>query len=536
MPVYSDEIVWRFHERAAIDGGFDVWLNDICGPATIARAPWFMLPARWFSATVNLALPSPLYVRLEGIACALLWIALFLELSRRIYPVAQVRHHSRTLMFSLLGLGVLPLLMVLSRPEQPILLAVTAMIVVALPSSETKVQSSGDAAWLRSWAILILATVALSYHVKGVAYAPVAGACILVCARGRQTVAARTFGLLALGALTSVATIYWSARFSCPDDLILRERLSQQNVAVLLSAKEKIVPLLPSMVRNAFPWSYLSQTIPSPEPLSQWLPTHIFSATSSRVYSRAIRLSWYLATLMGGIGLFQHLRKWGWKALSEPRACIAVMIMAVLMVWGLSQAGKNMYESALALPMFAIAILLSHSLAPPHVHYHRAVGGLATLTLAVSLVSQVMVIVTLSPPHWAAALRGGSVRGQPLSIAAFGYSKVRRDIIQAARAAGMTETRLFRPVVDDLTYMSLQRSYLPIHRLGLFGWWSGTVESDPIGYLLSRKSSGLIVGCEGLPEKMRGVSHRAGEICAISRTALDRLNEAKKEGRIFKLE
>ena len=31
LPVYSDEIAWRFHERAALDGGFDVWLNDICG-------------------------------------------------------------------------------------------------------------------------------------------------------------------------------------------------------------------------------------------------------------------------------------------------------------------------------------------------------------------------------------------------------------------------------------------------------------------------------------------------------------------------
>ena len=40
LSAYSDEIVWRFHERAALDGGFDVWLNDSCGINTIARAPW----------------------------------------------------------------------------------------------------------------------------------------------------------------------------------------------------------------------------------------------------------------------------------------------------------------------------------------------------------------------------------------------------------------------------------------------------------------------------------------------------------------
>ena len=105
LPVYSDEIVWRFHERAALDGGFDVWLNDSCGINTIARAPWFMMPARWFSATMNLALPSPLFVRIKGVLCAMAWLALLWRLSGTVVGDPATRNAAQTLGLALLGLG-----------------------------------------------------------------------------------------------------------------------------------------------------------------------------------------------------------------------------------------------------------------------------------------------------------------------------------------------------------------------------------------------------------------------------------------------
>ena len=84
VPVYPDEIGWRFQERAWIDGGLDIGLNDNCGPNTIARAPWFMMPVRWYSATANRIFADPLFIRLEGVACALAWIALFWVLAGRL--------------------------------------------------------------------------------------------------------------------------------------------------------------------------------------------------------------------------------------------------------------------------------------------------------------------------------------------------------------------------------------------------------------------------------------------------------------------
>ena len=58
LPVYSDEIGWRFQERAALDG-VDRLFSDICGPNTLAVPPFFMMPVRYFSAYTNLLFADP---------------------------------------------------------------------------------------------------------------------------------------------------------------------------------------------------------------------------------------------------------------------------------------------------------------------------------------------------------------------------------------------------------------------------------------------------------------------------------------------
>lgn len=528
VPVYTDEIVWRFHERAALDGGFDVWLNDLCGPATIARAPWFMMPARWFSATVNLALPSPLFVRLEGIACALLWLAMFWHLTARIEPDPARRNAGRTLGLALLGLGVLPLMLVLSRPEQPMILAVTAMLAIALARIGGPDQTPPWLAWMRCAVLLLIATLALSYHVKGVLYAVVAAACLLNCASGPRTLLPRAATLLMLSGLTAAAASYWTARFSCPGNAELAGKLSSQNVSVLLAGGKNILPLIPSLVQNAFPWAYLSQTAPWPEPQSSWLPPGLFSPDMARVFYAGMRLLWWSAMALGLAALFRFAARKRAAALSEPRAILALAILASVTAWGFSQSGKNFYESAHVLPLVVLTILLALSL--DHVRWvvDSALPLLATIALPAALLSQAVIIATLTPNLLAKAAHGGSFADQPNSISAFNYDRIRYDVAKASRAAGLDPARrLTRPVIDDLTYFPLQRSWLPLHKSGIVGWWSGPIERDPVGYLVGRKSSGVIVGCALLPQQMLQVAHRSGEICAIGPLGLEALARSR---------
>src|SRR5690349_18380633 len=80
VPLYTDEVGWRFQTRSAIDGGVDRSLTEHCGPNTVAVVPLFMRPLRSINATVNLALPDPIVIRLIGVASALLWIGLLWSL------------------------------------------------------------------------------------------------------------------------------------------------------------------------------------------------------------------------------------------------------------------------------------------------------------------------------------------------------------------------------------------------------------------------------------------------------------------------
>jgi hypothetical protein len=161
VPVYTDEIGWRLQMRAALDG-VDIMFNDICGPNTLARPPWFMMPVREFSAAANLAFAEPLFVRAEGVFCAALWIGLLFVLTRHVERDANRRAATQTILLSLLTMGLLPFLMVLSRPEQPVLLATTAIVILALLPLPTR--NSAIWTWAKVALILILVAIALSYH------------------------------------------------------------------------------------------------------------------------------------------------------------------------------------------------------------------------------------------------------------------------------------------------------------------------------------------------------------------------------------
>ena len=523
LPVYSDEIVWRFHERAALDDGFDVWLNDSCGAQTIARAPWFMMPARWFSATMNLALPSPLFVRIEGVLCALAWLALLWRLTGRVVGDPATRNAARTLALALLGLGVLPLLLVMSRPEQALILTLGGMIAIALPRAEDRpdLAATSAVAWLKCGAILMLATIALSYHIKGVLYAVIAAACLAVCARGSRTLVPRLAAGAVLAILTFAAFRYWSARFACPDDPVLARALAGQNLAALLGNGGELISKLPRLVANALPILYVVPAIPSPEPISAWLPPHVFSPTLALSFRVVMFAMWAAA---GGLAVFAVVRgvaTRGLVGLLEPRLVIAATIVACLLVWGFSQVTKNMYEAAHVLPLSVLAMVLtigSSDAAP-----RRVLSGLAAVALAFALVSQTVVVTALARPFAAAAASRGALPDQPLSLAALRYGEAHGDIVRAMRAAGMPD-RLERPLIDDATYLALQRSHLPLHVLGVFGPWRGSI-ADPADYLLRRKSSGIVVLCANLPPRFRAAAARSGEVCAVGADQLDGLRE-----------
>ncbi len=522
VPVYTDEIGWRFQLRAGIDDGLDIMVNDLCGPNTIVSAPWFMMPVRWFSAAANQALADPLFIRIEGVACAMAFAALMWVLIGRLEGNGARRGQIRSLAFALLGLGTLPLLMVLSRPEQPLLLTTMLMILlvfVRAPSLNPRIL-----AWTKVAAIAALACIGVSYHLKGVVFAPIALACVAVCSSGRGTLAPRLAGAGAVLALMSAAGAYWAGRFQCPGDPKLAAMLAGENIAGVLRGGGELWSLLPQMLWGAVPLNYVWLAVPDNDPVGFWMPPGLFPLPVWFAIASVITLVWMSVAIVAAYALVRFIASGRLRAVAEPRVVVAMAILASTMVWGGSQLNRNAYEAAQVLPLLAVFAVLCLTLPLPG-------GGSRLLNRAklakpatiAAVLSQVTVLVLTAGPLLEAARIPGYLDAQPNSVSISGYADIREDIRNAMKMAGMPEhRRLRRLLIDDVTYLDLQGSSLPLHRLGVLGVWNGSI-TDPVPYLRSRNSDGVVIGCRYLTARMRQVAAQSGAVCAISRSGIDRL-------------
>jgi hypothetical protein len=521
LPVYTDEIGWRLQLRAAIDG-VDIMFNDICGPNTLARPAWFMMPARWFSATANLALPNPFFVRAAGVVCAVLWVGLLLVLTGRVERDAHRRARMQIVLLSLMGTGLLPFLMVLSRPEQPVLLAITAAVVLALLPLPRRRAAAW--AWVKVGLILALAAIAMSYHLKGVLYSVVAASCIAVCARGRASMLPRVMGCIALLGLTLSSALYWVGRFRCPGDEKLAGMLAGENIAAVMAQGGSMGELLLQAIRGANPFNYVALAAPTASPMSNWLPPGTFPGWVITVAGVLLILAWVTAFALTLRALARRFARTGWRGLAEPQILIGFAIFGCVLVWGASQLNKNVYEASHVLPLLLVAFALVWSLPDAQGENHsRAEAVLPRAFLAVALISQALVLGAGVGPLLRAAQMPGYPERQPFSVSIVGYDHIRQDIARAMAMSGIpSDHPLQRLLIDDLTYLALQEHRLPLHRLGVLSTWNGSID-DPVAYLRSRDSDGVVVGCGYLPEHMRAAASRSGEVCAISRAGLARL-------------
>lgn len=518
LPVYSDEIGWRFQERAGIDG-VDKGYSDICGPGTLARPPWFMMPVRWFSAATNQALADPLFVRLEGVACAFAWIALVWILIARLERDDVKRRGVRTLVFALLGMGTLPFLLVMSRPEQPLILTLTLATLIALSPQGNAARTAVKCA-----AILVLAGIALSYHLKGVAYVLVPIACLVVCARGRKTVAPRILAVGVLVAATAAAASYWVGRFRCPGDPLLAKMLAEENLAAAISSGARLPDIVLLAMKEANPLNYAALAALKNNSMSFWIPANLFPSAVPRVSVGVLVLVWESAILLALMALVRFFVRERHRAFGEPRVLVALAMLASVLAWGASQVNRNVYEVAHVLPVLALFVAICLTLPGERPKWLACPLRLLIPCAAVAaLLSQAALLTFTAHFLLAAAGKPGVPPKQKFSVSVADYGAVRADIARAMTRAGIDDSVRHRNLmVDDLTYLALQRHLMPLHRLGVVGPWRGSID-DPARYLVSRRSAGIVTACKGLPDDLQMVAARSGDICAISGERLKEL-------------
>jgi hypothetical protein len=515
LPIYTDEVGWRIQERAGFEG-VDKLFSELCGPNTVIRPPFWMMPARWYSALFNALFADPLYVRLSGILYALVWTGMLLLVVRRAAHGAREQIALSTLAIAFMSLGTMPLMLILSRPEQPILLAFTGAILIVLAGWKQTAATPAGIAWLRSAGILLLALVAMSYHVKAVATTPLFLVCLALASRGSKALAPRVVLGIVLVAAGVWAGHYWVERFACPTNAIVRTEYLRNTGAAMVSTTSgsQVLPLLGRLLGNVSLYLYPGLPAPRVDPMSGWLPPNRISAANSFTWFLALVFVWTIALLACLYCLVRAARRALRERKLDARAGLALALLATVIGWSMT-GFVSIYEASFALPMLVFAVVLSLSTYEGEAGFAKAIdAGAVALGLA-GIVSVALVTAMYGPSLVHASAERGYLAEQPLSISPFGFAAEKREILAVARSCGISDrVTPHALLLDDLTYFPFMRSNMPDHRHGLFP--KIPLTNDPMGYLRRNGSDGIVSACEPLPPELRARARRQGQFCCLA--------------------
>ncbi len=510
LPLYTDEVGWRFQlSRYFQDGGVDRFLVETCGANTNAVPPFFMLPVRFFSSALTALFSDPLIVRLSGVAFAILGVFGLRAVVWRAIDDPRRRALIDILCLALLGMGVLPLLLVWSRPEQPVWLAVLASVLVAL-----RQRAAADREPIAPIAvILLLAVMAMSYHLKALIYLPLFALALVLSGKNSRHLVVRGAALVLLVGMAWLAFRYWSARFACPGDPVVAEIVAGQNVSVLLLGDDwkSILSQLPQILSGMLPTEYLRVALPMNKYMSDWMPPGVTPRELTHAWKALGHVAWGagLATGLGALILALRTPERRWTPL-----LLAFALIGCATIWAGLQLTKNAYESALYLPVLVLALALALAALPREPRWLMpAIWGVAAL----SCVSQVLLIGYYGARLWASEPTAGYVADQPYSMSVYGYSALRTRIAEAGAKCGIATGRESRRVlIDDVTYFTFAQSYRPAHRLGVLSVWNGSLK-NPLAWMHMVGSSGAVLRCDYLPADMRAKAIATGPFCCIKK-------------------
>jgi hypothetical protein len=514
LPMYTDEVGWRLQERAGLDG-VDKLFSLLCGPTSLAVPPIWMMPARYYSAFWNVQFASPFYTRVSGILYALVWGALLARLIFRIVPDRERRRMIMVVGFALITLGVMPWLLTWSRPEQPILLSVTAALVVACGGWDRARATRTWRSWLLIAGVLAMAAIGYSYHLKAVFLFPVFLACVITSSRGRANWASRAVGGLVLAVLTAQGARYWIDRLQCAVD---QKFLQSQNLgSKLLAARSPgdVASVFVDMLTNLNPLPYIARTVPRPNPLSAWLPEDQIGMAPALIWWGIATFAWCLGFAFAGKAVWVQAKAIRRDEI-DPRMIAALALMISVLGWAATQPMKNDYESILIVPLLLLAIACGLSCLAAPADMFDKLRAVTRVAPWLGIVSMVLVVVVFAPSLSAGIGQQGYLSQQPSSVSTYGYELTRLRLLKLARSCGIDPVNSQNLVLDDVTYYPFIQSKTPDHAMGRFG--PGQASDLTIDYLRGRNSSGYIASCSLLPRPLQGMAKRDGDFCCLAAT------------------
>jgi len=516
VPIYADEVSTKMTQAT-------VFLNDgrmltaipQCLPELTMR-----IPASWYPAAAIYQLTyhdlSPLMIRVSGVILALLFVFMAALGLKRVVPENLSYGPLLAGFVAVLGLGVLPLTLVLSRSEQWFLLLLTYFVFFPLINKNRGMFFSGLHAL-----VFVTCTSLLFYtHPKAAFFAPVVIVSGWISFRGCRWLQMFTLAF----AIVCLAQSVLAAKelFNCENAPIIAAAFSKQTSslsALMVQPLGLVLELGGNLV--TFPQKIIDHSVFQVAYQSFWLPSipvgdardglvrlvnPLIAGCLLLVIALGLTIppvAFVFARIQGTSGNVHFLAGTLWFSL--------VAHLAIYRTW-------NFYGGILVIGTLVLLITLSLG-SVPWTKYWRRAGAAVLFLLCTIFVLSALVLASSVVPR---LMNDGEGRdfglpGQPLSVPTFTYAAQREKIRLFASACGLEGDGARRLVVDDLTYFAFDGLHEPMHLVYLSesGMGPDIKGGDLIGFLNRMASPGVIAQCTFLPPAVRQHAMEDGNLCCV---------------------
>lgn len=501
-PIYGDELQWKLiNSRLLLDSGKLLYLFPGCAKGVSLDPPISWYPLQLIGATIYSDMTNPQVLRYWAIAtfiAIILYCAWFVR-----FKLRPVIGYAATIgaVLAPLSLGVLPFLLVLNRPEQGLVLVLVCACTIPSVFGDRKLTILQ--AWMVAVLFILLCWIAVSTHVKGVFLLPaLLLAAFLAIRRWLPSLA-----VLAAAGFGAMETLrLWSIRTDCPESPFLMQVFRDQS----LSPKDLssgLVHFLRLALRNAVNMdAYWRNAGFQEEYQSLWLPPADAPQTMiATILNSAIPVSIAIgAVFIIAAFVFSTARAIKSRTLPDNGPLIGITLLACLVGISAFQSGKNFYESALILPVFAMAVMFA--LTTTALPTAALFGGRKTMALlAVLALANQLTIAFRFYPNFSAWQQTLNER-QPKQ------DTVRRLLGRCGIEANATSKHL---LVDEFTYTLLWRTQEPYFLALVDGWWATGLDQTHI--IQDRNITGVVGACRLVSTKIWTSIISEGGFCCAKR-------------------
>ena len=522
VPIYSDEVaIHMSRARFFLEGGQLVTLLPKCDTSPTTQVPLTWYPAAILYGFVY-ALPGGLGLRLTGIGLGLIYLSLLWFWVGKLFRDEKWRNIFRTLIIAINCLGVLPLILILARSEQILVLSMLLLCLFSIFWCTTEIDSR-RLKTLKVLAFLLLVSTFYYAHPKSLFFSPfVLIAAFYIFRKENLYVKAAILSVILFAAYQALQQ---AKNLDCPGAPIVSKILSQVTIDFqLLSPNalrffeiggENIFRSLGAVVKRLlFASSYQSAWLPGLD--EPGLANGVLFLNYAIEKSLILGVASLLLLL-----LFELARQLVRRQISREIA-LAVGLLVGLLAHGFVYNANSwhFYTPGLIVPIFTIMFLL---VVPTGLTYTKFGGRVwyyvSCYAAALSLASIVCLSLLVFPPLLKAAQENKyMISGQPLSTSIFLDKNKKTDLLALASSCSISADSSRRLVLDGTAYFQFKNQREPINVLYISEFGFGADVANKTREFLNKiDSDGLISRCDYLPEALKGEAIKRGDMCCVSK-------------------